>query len=52
MGPIMLITIGAIFLVGEFTRYDFSDLWPLMLVVAGIVKFAQSLASQAGHIGS
>jgi hypothetical protein len=50
--PILLITIGAIFLVGEYTRYDFGDLWPVLLIVAGIVLFAQSLASRVGHIGS
>lgn len=52
MAPIMLITIGAVFLVGEFTRYDFGDLWPVLLIVAGIVLLAQSLASRTGHIGS
>jgi LiaI-LiaF-like transmembrane region len=52
MAPIMLITIGAIFLAGEYTRYDFGDLWPVLLIVAGIVLFAQSLASRAGHTGS
>jgi hypothetical protein len=52
MAPIMLIAIGAILLAGEYTRYDFGDLWPVLLIVAGIVLFAQSLASRTGHIGS
>jgi hypothetical protein len=52
MAPIMLIAIGVIFLAGEYTRYDFGDLWPVLLIVAGIVLFAQSLASRTGHIGS
>jgi hypothetical protein len=52
MAPIMLIAIGASFLVGEYTRYDFGDLWPVLLIVAGGVLFAQSLASRSGHIGS
>jgi LiaI-LiaF-like transmembrane region len=51
MWPIMLIAVGAIFLVSEFTRFDFGDLWPLLLVVAGGVLLAQSRASSAGHIG-
>ena len=52
MAPIMLITIGAIFLAGEYSQYDFGDLWPVLLIVAGVVLFAQSLASRTGHIGS
>jgi Domain of unknown function (DUF5668) len=52
MGPIMLITIGALFLLGEYTRYGFWKLWPVILVVAGIVLCAQSFASRAGHTGS
>ena len=51
IAPIMLITIGGIFLAGEYTRYDFENLWPVLLIVAGIVLFAQSLASREGHIG-
>jgi hypothetical protein len=52
MAPIMLITVGAIFLAGQYTRYDFGDLWPVLLIVAGVVLFAQSLVSRTGHIGS
>ena len=51
MGPIVLITIGVIFLVGEYTRYSFGELWPLLLIVPGIVMLAQSLASKDGHAG-
>jgi len=49
MGPLMLITIGAIFLAGQYTRYSIADLWPVILIVAGVVLVAQSLASRAGH---
>jgi hypothetical protein len=51
MGPLMVITVGAIFLLGEFTRYRFDELWPLLLIVAGGVLLGQSLASREGHIG-
>jgi hypothetical protein len=50
MGPIMLITIGVIFLIGEYTRYDFGYLWPILLIVPGIVMVAQALASKEGHV--
>jgi hypothetical protein len=52
MGPLMIITLGVLFLVGEYTRYSFGELWPVLLIVAGIVLTAQSLASNEGHTGS
>lgn len=51
MGPLMLITIGAIFLLGRFTNVGFEKLWPVILLVAGGVILAQSTASNAGHTG-
>jgi hypothetical protein len=51
MGPAMLITVGVIFLLAEYSRYDFRDLWPFLLIVAGIVLVAQSMASKEGHTG-
>lgn len=51
MGPIMLITIGVLFLLREFTPYGIGELWPILLIVPGIVLVAQSMASKSGHIG-
>ena len=50
MGPLMLITVGAIFLAAQYTRFGMSDLWPLFLIVPGIILLAQSFASKEGHI--
>lgn len=52
MGPIVLITVGVLFLVGQYSRYGFWDLWPVILIVMGIVLVAQSLVSREGHLGS
>jgi hypothetical protein len=52
MGPVMLITVGVLFLMGEFTRYGFGDLWPVLLLVSGLVILAQSTASREGHTGA
>jgi hypothetical protein len=52
MGPVMLITVGVLFLIGEFTRYGFGHLWPVLLVVSGLVILAQSMASREGHTGA
>jgi hypothetical protein len=51
-GPVMLITVGVLFLVGEYTRFGFGDLWPVLLIVAGIIAVAQAFASRQGHTGS
>jgi hypothetical protein len=51
VGPVMLITVGAIFLVGEYTRFGIGDLWPVLLVVAGLMLFVQAAASTEGHTG-
>ena len=51
MGPLVLITLGAIFLAGEFTRFSVGELWPVLLIVIGAVLFAASMASKSGHIG-
>jgi cell wall-active antibiotic response 4TMS protein YvqF len=52
MGPIVLITIGILFLIAEFSRFSFGDLWPVILIVIGVVSVLQSMASREGHTGS
>lgn len=53
MGPALIITVGVIFLIGQYSgRYGFQNLWPLLLVVAGLVKVLSSLSSREGHTGS
>jgi len=53
MGPVILITIGALFLIGQYSgRYTFGQLWPVILIVAGLVKVLESTASAEGHTGS
>lgn len=52
MAPLLLITIGTIFLLGRFTSIGFEKLWPVILVVAGVVLLLQSAASREGHTGS
>jgi hypothetical protein len=51
MGPAVLITLGGLFLAGQYSRYSFGDLWPILLVVIGAVKVAEALASSEGHVG-
>jgi hypothetical protein len=52
MGPLIIITVGVLFLIAQFSRYSFGDLWPVLQIVIGAVLVAQQLASKQGHIGS
>ena len=51
-GPVMLITLGILFLVGEYTHYGFGQLWPALLIVAGVMTLIQSVVPRKGHIDS
>ena len=52
MGPVVLITIGVLFLVDKMsTGYGFGELWPVLLIVIGLVKVASAMASTDGHTG-
>ncbi len=52
MGPVVLITLGALFLAGRLHwGLTFWKLWPALLIVIGIVKLAEALASTEGHQG-
>lgn len=52
MGPVIIITIGAIFLLSEYTPYGIGHLWPLILIVVGVFRLAESMVSNAGHMAS
>jgi hypothetical protein len=52
MGPVVLITLGVLFLVGRMSiGLSFRDLWPVLLIVIGLVKVASAMASTDGHVG-
>jgi hypothetical protein len=52
-GPIMLITIGGIFLSGQLgLGVSAWRLWPVLLIVLGLLKILQALASTEGHQGA
>jgi len=37
-GPIILITIGVLFAFDRFTEFRFSQTWPILLIVVGLLK--------------
>jgi hypothetical protein len=48
MWPAILITVGGIFLLTEFTHIGLQ--WPIILLVIGVVKLLQHTASIDGHV--
>jgi Domain of unknown function (DUF5668) len=37
-GPIVLITVGVLFALNNFTRYGFGETWPVLLIVIGLLS--------------
>jgi len=46
-GPIMLITIGTLFAVAQFTSYGFHRTWPVLLIVLGLLKLMDRVGGGA-----
>ena len=48
--PILFIVTGVLFLVGQYShRYDFWNLWPVLIIAFGLLKLLESLAPRTGH---
>lgn len=54
MGPAILVTIGLLFLLSEVAggNFDFSNTYPVVIIVIGAVSLAAALAPMDGHISS
>ena len=53
MGPVVLITIGVLFLLDQLGHshwMDFDSTWPALLIVIGLIMFLQHNASAEGHV--
>lgn len=50
MGPVVLITLGVLFLLSEFTHWHFHQTWPILLIAIGIAKVLGSSADMSGHV--
>lgn len=50
MGPVVLITIGFLFLMDHLNSHlGFGRMWPVILLAIGAVKLFESFASTEGH---
>lgn len=43
-GPVMLIAVGALFVLDHNTGYGFSQTWPLLLILLGLLKLLERVA--------
>lgn len=49
-GPLILIAIGVLFSLDHiWNLWSFSQTWPMILIVMGLIKVFERLASDAGH---
>ena len=51
MGPVIVVTVGVLFLLAEIRGgfFEFSKTWAVILVVIGLVSLASAFASTEGH---
>jgi cell wall-active antibiotic response 4TMS protein YvqF len=54
MGPVIVVTIGVLFLLAEMRGgfFDFGNTWPVILIVIGLISLASAMASSEGHVSS
>jgi hypothetical protein len=50
MGPALLVTVGALWLLSELHGPGFGRTWPVLLLVIGLIKVLQSNSSTSGHM--
>jgi hypothetical protein len=52
MGPTIVVTVGVLFLLQQLRGgfFDFSNTYPVILIVIGMISLASALASTEGHI--
>lgn len=51
-GPVTLITLGVLFALNNFTRYGFSDTWPVLLIVFGALSLLGRSTAPGGPPGA
>lgn len=47
-GPILLITVGTLFSIDHFGPYSFSNTWPALLIIVGVLKLFERASGPAG----
>lgn len=52
MGPAIIITVGVLFLLDQMSggNFSFSNTYPVILIVIGVISLAAAASSKEGHI--
>ncbi|MFB3917549.1 MAG: LiaI-LiaF-like domain-containing protein [Terriglobales bacterium] len=50
MAPVVLVTLGTLFLLDQVTRLAFERWWPMLLVAIGVVIILQRSGPMEGHV--
>lgn len=50
MGPVLMVTLGVLFLMSRMGGVSFHRTWPVLLLVIGGIKLMQGNASREGHV--
>jgi hypothetical protein len=52
MGPVIVVTVGVLFLLQEIRGgyFDFGNTYPVILIVIGLISLASAMASSEGHV--
>ena len=50
MGPVVLVTLGVLFLLSEFHVASFHRTWPILLIMIGLVKVLGGNLDTTGHV--
>jgi len=53
-GPVIIVTVGILFLLQEMRGgyFDFSNTYPVIIIVIGLMSLGCALASNEGHVSS
>ena len=47
-GPVMLILLGTLFALEQFTPYGFSRTWPVLIIAFGVLKLLERVGGPNG----
>ena len=47
-GPLLLIALGVLLLLQRFTPFNFTQSWPILVILFGVLKLAERAALHAG----
>ena len=50
-GPLMLITLGVLVEIDYMNIYGFSRTWPILIIIFGLLKLLEMMASRSGQGG-